>query len=627
VTRHQRTQVAQIQSTTAQRRQAIQQSAAAALLGLNRAVDAASRDVTASLVALVQMVNSGDQPDPDQLGQTLQDAGARLDAELTQVRGQLTANAGQAGRAAADAAAQAATARAEAGQAAIAAADQTGAAAQQALGTAGTHGRDGLARIASGHAEVAKGAEASFTTGATTVTDSVATSYQTISTNFAAGATHQADAVREGLTNAVLHDMPGVIETEAEKARDQVQPRWKSVLKWIIIIAIVLVVALVLGPLVIGAVTGAAAALGASAGAASLIGMVVGGALVGAATSAATTVTDNAFAGRDLTTGLGTAIAVGALGGALGGAASGLLAGPMQGMSALARYGVQVGVDVVIDTGINAATGNLTWENFATGLVMSAFVNGVTAHPRVQAFQHGMTSRGYGAGFKAGTAAYTRYTGRGGPGSAGTLTIDASHVNVGDTASPTSPYRGTWDMRGGGHNAAEIRGRATSEGMTNTTTAKDPHTGVAIDHFERPALDSAGNPIPDATVPGGVKIKSVDKSLFPESMGRPEIESAASGVLERAIAGAPGTQHTAPGVHPNGQPKNGTFSGTMVTPDGHPIRVEGYYGPAAGGGLEIKTVYPATDLPGGRIPPVPGSQVSVPGGVVTPPDYDHGDEE
>lgn len=58
------------------------------------------------------------------------------------------------------------------------------------------------------------------------------------------------------------------------------------------------------------------------------------------------------------------------------------------------------------------------------------------------------------------------------------------------------------------------------------------------------------------------------------------------------------------------------------------IRVEGHYGPAPGarGWLEIKTVYPAADVDSGTIPPVPGSQVSVPGGVVTPPDYGYGDD-
>jgi hypothetical protein len=625
LSRHAASQMAGIRAQAAQRRAAAQQSTTAAIATLNQAADRAIVDVDASLLALVGQLSAAAAPDPTVLDQTLLDSGAQLDVRLAQLGAGLRAQAAEAGQAVSTSGATAATALNEMAAAGVAAAQETGQGASGALTSAGTHAAKGLRDLLHGHQEAVQSAGTGHDAAVKSVMEGLTTGFDRLNTNITAGATKQVEAVTEGLTNAVRQDMPGAITTEAQKAYDQVQPRWKSVLKWIIIIAIILVVALVLGPMVIGAVTGAAAALGASAGAAGLIGMVVGGALVGAATSAATTVVDNAFAGRALTTGLGTAIAVGALGGALGGAASGLLAGPMQGMTQLARYGVQVGVDMVIDTGINAATGNLTWDNFATGLVMSAFLNGVTMHPRVQAFQHGMSSLGYGGGFDAAAGVRSRVTGAGGPGSAGVVSIDAGHVNVGDTAKPTSPYRGTWDMAGGGHNPNEIRPRAAAEGIGHSTLASDPVTGVAIDKFNRPALDGAGNTIPDAAAPGGIKVKSTNKSLFPESMGRPEIEAAGQTALERAIAGTPETTHTPPGTNPNGTVKNGKFSAIVTTPDGHPIRVEGYYASAPGGGLEIKTVYPASDVGAGRITPVPGSQVSVPGGVFTPPDYDSGD--
>lgn len=66
-------------------------------------------------------------------------------------------------------------------------------------------------------------------------------------------------------------------------------------------------------------------------------------------------------------------------------------------MSALARYGVQVGVDSILNTGLSLAQGNLTCENFGTGLLMSTLVNGVTASPRVRGVSEGARSRGYGA--------------------------------------------------------------------------------------------------------------------------------------------------------------------------------------------------------------------------------------
>jgi hypothetical protein len=82
-------------------------------------------------------------------------------------------------------------------------------------------------------------------------------------------------------------------------------------------------------------------------------------------------------------------------------------------------------------------------------------------------------------------------------------------------------------------------------------------------------------------------------------MGRPQIEAAGRSALERAIAGAPHTEHTPPGVHPNGKPMNGKFSAIVVTPDGHPIRVEGYYAPAPGGGCRSRPfTRPPTSQPG-----------------------------
>ncbi|GAA2683910.1 MULTISPECIES: hypothetical protein [Actinosynnema] len=620
--RHESAQVAAIRSQAQRQRQAVARSAESAVAALDRTVEHAVADTDSGVAALVERLGAAGVPDPDSLAGALRDAGGQLDDRFTLLVADLRERADQVGQGLSAHATAATDTIERTGDAATAAARRTGAGAGQALSTARERGAEGFGELASGHRRAVDSALTGHDTAVTAVLGGMATGFDTLAATVSDGAARQVEAVRDGLTASVVKDLPGAITTEAAKAREQVQPRWKSVLKWVVVIAVVLLAAVVLGPLVIGAVTGAAAALGASAGAAGLIGMVVGGALVGAGTSAATTVVDNAFAGRDLMTGIGTAIAVGALGGALGGAASGLLAGPLQGMSALARYGAQVAVDAVVDTGINAATGNLTWEAFATGLLMSALVNGVTAHPRVQGFQHNATSRSYGAAFEATTGLSGHTTSRSGP--RGPVTVDHQHVNVGDTASPSSPYRNTWDMQGGGHNATAIRARAAREGITSTSVDVDPVTGVAVEKFSRPALNSSGNTIPDATAPGGVQVRVRMKSLFPESMGEAEIAKLAAVALERARAGAPQTSHTAPGTNANGSPMNGSFSAVVVTPDGHPIRVEGYYAQGPGG-LEIKTAYPATDVANARVSPVPGSQVSVPGGVFTPPDYDAGD--
>lgn len=265
---------------------------------------------------------------------------------------------------------------------------------------------------------------------------------------------------------------------------------------------------------------------------------------------------------------------------------------------------------------------------------MSALVNGVTAHPRVQAMQHGFSSRGYGAGYDVGVRARSRFTGTGGPGSAGpivTTPARAEHVHVGDSAGPNSPYAGKWDMGGGGHNANEFRGKLAADAggvpdYRRTTVVEDPVTGVAIDEVTRqPVKKVGGGLVPETDATGHPKpVKSARKSIFPDNMGRPEIEAAGQRAIELALAGAPHTSHTPPAT-PGG---NGSFEAVVTTPNGHPIVVEGHYkrNPTTGQ-IEVQTVYPVSDRPAGRVDPVPGSQPTVPGGIVTPPDYDYGEDD
>jgi hypothetical protein len=372
----------------------------------------------------------------------------------------------------------------------------------------------------------------------------------------------------------------------------------------VIIIAIVLVVAIVLGPMVIGAVAGLAAGLGASAAVAGVVGAVVGGAIVGAGTAAVTTVVDNAFAGRtgwDLLQGVGTAMAWGALGGALGGGASALLAGPMQGMTALARYGVQVGVDGVLDAGLSLAQGNFSWENFGTSLLMSMLVNGVTASPRVRGISEGAMSRGYGAGFEGGINVRNRLPGAATPpGPTSIPAGDMEHIARGDTLGPNSPNAGKWNVRGGGHIPDEIIPRADAEGIPHSTRTTDPVSGVSIEDFTRP--NGANTP----------------KSEFPPGTTRPQVESMGTEGLNRALTGAPGSSLTPP-TAPN---TNGTFTATVMGPNGHPIVVKGFYCPNGAGGFEIPSVFPNTDLSAGTIP-VPGGTGLGGSRNVPPPIYIH----
>lgn len=604
---HEQSQLAKLHGQGTQRQRAIRAKVEQAKLGIKTSIDRMAEDFEKGLSAFVAGLRGAEVPDPKALDRALGESGQQMSAQVQGVRANLEQSIAQAVGGIHAAGEKSAAALVEASSAAIAAAKQTSDAAHKSMVQLASTGGQSLRELIDGHRQASDGNASACEQGLRNIVSGVQTGYGQLNERLRTGSEHNAQAVQEGLINAVEQGLPDQISNEAQKAYDQVKPRWQSVLKWVLIIAVVLVVAIVLGPMVIGAVTGLAAGLGASAAVAGVVGTVVGGAIVGAATGAATTVIDNAFAGRDLTTGLGTAIALGALGGAIGGGVSSLLAGPMQGMTQLARFGVQVGVDMTIDTGINLATGNFSWQNFGTSLFMSLLTNGISAHPRIQAISQSTMSRGYGAGFDAGIALNPKLSSSPIPPGNITLPADrADHVNQGDTAGPGSPLAGKWNMRGGGHNANEIIPRAQSEGMTNSTVARDPITGVAIENFQI-----------------AVPAKSVDKSLFPPGMERGHIETAAITGVQRALSGAPGTSITPP-THPGGNYK---FTATVTTPEGHPIVIEGYYRMTPLGHVEIQSVYPHADLNAGTIPVVPGSRDVPMTTYATPPDPSQGDRK
>jgi hypothetical protein len=413
----------------------------------------------------------------------------------------------------------------------VSGAHQTGSGANQELAQGGHAAAAQLQQIGAMHQQAMTSSVTAATTGNTGITKGVDQAYTQLGQNLQQGMQHNADAVRTGLIAAVDQQIGATITSEAQKAYDQVKPRWQSVLKWVLIIAVVLVVAIVLGPMVIGAVAGLAAGLGASAAVAGVVGAVVGGAIVGAGTAAVTTVIDNGFSGKTgwhLFDGVGTAMAWGALGGALGGGAGALLSGPMEAMPALARYAIQVGVDNVINTGLSLAQGNFSWQNFGTSLLLSMFMNGIAMHPQIRGISQGAMSRGYGAGFEGGIGLRNQL-----PGAPLTPTTSIpagqmNHIAQGDTAGPGSPYAGNWNVRGGGHIPDEIIPRADAQGTAHTTTATDPVSGVSIEQFTRP------------------NASTMDKSLFPPGTTRTDVDAMGNAGLQRALTNAPGSGLTPP---------------------------------------------------------------------------------
>jgi len=179
------------------------------------------------------------------------------------------------------------------------------------------------------------------------------------------------------------------IPHHAQVAASKEQPAWKSVVKWVLIIAIVIVVALVIGPAVIGAVGAAAGAMGASAAAAGVIGAVVGGAIVGAATSATIQVINNWAAGMALGTGVGRAAIMGAIGGAFGGAAGQLIGRAAQAyqLTGVHQFALNIGADTLLEIGTEVATGEFSWDALGMSVLMSVATGGFGEIPRVRAVQ------------------------------------------------------------------------------------------------------------------------------------------------------------------------------------------------------------------------------------------------
>jgi hypothetical protein len=195
-------------------------------------------------------------------------------------------------------------------------------------------------------------------------------------------------------SKAGMDDEAHGIPKQAREAASHEAPAWKTVVKWVLIIAIIVVVAVVAGPAVIGAIGGAAAALGASAGAAAFIGAVVGGAIVGAATSAAIQVLNNWETNQGFGKGVLRAAAIGALTGAIGGAAGFGVGKLMENAGRLTQFGANLASDAVLEVGTELVQGDLSWDNFGQAMVMTLFTAGLGEFGPVRRMQARATHAG-----------------------------------------------------------------------------------------------------------------------------------------------------------------------------------------------------------------------------------------
>ncbi len=281
-----------------------------------------------------------------------------------------------------------------------------------------------------------------------------------------------ADALR-----GCFPDMEALINEKAEEAASKEQPAWKSVLKWVLIIVIIIVVALVLGPFVIGAVGAAAGALGASAAVAGALGAIIGGAIVGAISSAAIQIVNNWAAGESLLNGVGKAALIGAIGGALGGAA-GLAIQKVS--SVVVQFGLGALADIAVDTAINLALGEFTWEGLLTSAVMAIFTSAGGTLLTKTDFGARIEASSQAAGESFGTGAVNRFRPNTASPTAGTTNTNSGNNTTNQNGNNTTNQNGSNPTNQNGNNTTNQNGsNPTNQNGNNTTNQNGTSTRIS----------------------------------------------------------------------------------------------------------------------------------------------------
>jgi len=212
-----------------------------------------------------------------------------------------------------------------------------------------------------------------------TDTNAIKSAYDTtltnISTDLSSGMKTGSTELKKGLTDTVDHgqgetkSLARTSDEEEKKAADQVEPRWKSALKILLVIVVTLLIALVVGPAVIGFI--GAAAGGGAFGAA--VGAVVGGAILGAASSAVITVGNNLIDGKTWHEGVGKAMLEGAITGAIGGAFGAAGSGLATKMVGAAAEGIKATMKKFVISQVVDFAGNVTTEYASSKLQNKPF--------------------------------------------------------------------------------------------------------------------------------------------------------------------------------------------------------------------------------------------------------------
>jgi len=323
--------------------------------------------------AVAARVQDQEAPPLDQLASGLSETSAQLDGTVAAMQTKLEQGQGTSEQQIAEAGAAVSAGLSSSSQAGLDGAAATASQANSTIVDLGGSAAEAFGAIQQSHAKTTTTTATTSTEGFKRAVDGVQHAYDEMSAGIQRGFEQNARALEDGLRGA-LPKMESEIRAKAEEAASHVPPRWKSIVKWVLIIAVIVVVALVIGPFVIGAV-------GAALGTGALMTGIIAGAIVGAATSAAIQVISNWAENRPIGEGVGRAALVGAIGGAVGGG-FGVWVGQLgqQGVAvastAFRQFALNTVANVITETGINLATGNLTWETFGMSLLTAVAVGG-----------------------------------------------------------------------------------------------------------------------------------------------------------------------------------------------------------------------------------------------------------
>ncbi|HLP88950.1 MAG TPA: DUF4157 domain-containing protein [Nostocaceae cyanobacterium] len=388
---------------------AIEGNAQKVIAGLQQGINQAATSLQAALQNFQAQAQGMAAPDPAALAASLAQAGGQIDGAIAQVQTQLETHLGTAEQGLTQAGQQALTSLTTIGEGGVQEAQTVATGLTTSLQQLNDSANQTFSQLQEGYNSTVQSTTQTAISGFAQVTQGIDTAFNQTNQNLEQGISNSVTQIETGLRGG-LDQMNADIDKYAEEAAAQEQPRWKGVLKVLLVIAVIVVVALVVGPAVIGAVGAMAGALGASAATAGAIGAIVGGAIVGAASGAVIQMGNNIIDGKNLMEGVGQAALVGAIGGALGGA-GGLVANRIAGTGVtqvLQRFGIETGFDVVGNILGDLASGNpITFENLLTstlqGIGMSLAMGGAGRLRAVEATQTRFSDLGASFGSAAGT--------------------------------------------------------------------------------------------------------------------------------------------------------------------------------------------------------------------------------